>query len=102
MPSTTTVYTAIFGKYDNLLEIPEEFIESGVDYICFTDDPLLKSSTFKIIVINDQEMSPSRSNRNFKINVGLMASIRFTNFDSNILFYFGNTKRDRYYLLRIL
>ena len=68
MPSTTTVYTAIFGEYDNLLEIPEEFIESGVDYICFTDDPLLKSSTFKIIVVNDQEMSPSRSNRNFKIN----------------------------------
>lgn len=66
--SSTAVYTAIFGKYDNLLEIPEEFIESDVDYICFTDDPSLKSLTFKIIVVNDQEMSPSRSNRNFKIN----------------------------------
>ena len=42
------VYTALFGKYDDLLEpVPSE----NCDYICFTDDPLLQSDLWEIRVL---------------------------------------------------
>ena len=39
------VYTCITGGYDNVLE--PTYVTPGVDYICFTDDPTLKSKTWK-------------------------------------------------------
>ena len=38
------VYTSIYGEYDNLKPQPD----IGVDYICFTDNPNLKSDTWDI------------------------------------------------------
>lgn len=45
------IYTAIFGGYDGLIEQPDI---PGVDYICFTDDPDLRSSQW------DVRMAPAR------------------------------------------
>ncbi|MEJ5177561.1 glycosyltransferase domain-containing protein [Erwinia sp. MYb416] len=36
------VYTAIFGDYDDLLE--PDYVDSSIDYICFTNNKSLKSS----------------------------------------------------------
>lgn len=43
--SRIVVYTAIEGDYDELIEpVPE----SGVDYVCFTDNPALQSHTWQV------------------------------------------------------
>src|SRR5207253_2582285 len=39
---TVVVYTAIFGGYDELHDPCEQL--PGVDYVCFTDNPRLKSN----------------------------------------------------------
>lgn len=39
------VYTCITGGYDNILE--PSVVTPGVDYICFTDNPNMKSKTWK-------------------------------------------------------
>ncbi len=41
------VYTAIFGNYDALKIIPQQSVNA--DYVCFTDNPNLKSDQFEII-----------------------------------------------------
>jgi hypothetical protein len=66
MPKSV-IYTAIFGGYDALCD-PQR-VSRDYDYICFTDDPNLKSNTWDIRVIdlpvpNDYP----RSNRYIKIN----------------------------------
>ena len=38
------VYTSIYGDYDNLKDQPD----IGADYICFTDNPDLKSDCWEI------------------------------------------------------
>jgi len=38
------VYTCVYGDYDNLKDQPD----IGADYICFTDNPNLKSSTWDV------------------------------------------------------
>lgn len=48
------VYTCITGGYDNIIE--PSFITPGVDYICFTDNPAMKSKNWKIKPI-PQELS---------------------------------------------
>ena len=40
------VYTAIFGGRDNLQE--PTAVEPGIEYVCFTDNPRLKSATWRI------------------------------------------------------
>lgn len=40
------VYTAIYGGYDTLREQPEM---PGVDFVCFTDDPGLRSSRWRVL-----------------------------------------------------
>ncbi len=48
----TVIYTAIFGGYDRLREIPleiqQEETTEDVSWICFTDDPTLRSNTWKV------------------------------------------------------
>jgi hypothetical protein len=57
------VYTALFGKYDDLLKPSPS---SHCDYICFTDDPLLKSTIWKVKVIQPH-LSGKMMNRLYKI-----------------------------------
>jgi hypothetical protein len=63
------VYTAIFGGYDNLLAIEPEYIESGIDYLCFTDNRLLRSNTYQIIILPVNPLGPILANREIKIKV---------------------------------
>jgi len=43
------VYTAVFGRYDGLLDPPAG--TDGVDFICFTDDPELASTGWDVRVV---------------------------------------------------
>ncbi len=42
------VYTTIFGRR-RLIEFPDEFREDNIDYLCFTDNPNIKSNSYQII-----------------------------------------------------
>lgn len=46
------VYTCITGDYDNLHEIVKE---EGIEYLCFTNNPKIKSSYWKIVYIEDED-----------------------------------------------
>ena len=60
------VFTAIFGRYDVLREIPQEALEPDLfDYVCFTDLDL-ESSSFKIRKILP-DRAPHLANRYYKI-----------------------------------
>lgn len=52
------VYTCITGGYDNVLE--PTLVTPGVDYICFTDDPSLKSKTWKFRPIPNELLAYSK------------------------------------------
>lgn len=49
------VYTAIMGKFDNLKD--PLVITPNVDYICFTDNPKVKSKTWKVILLDKLDNS---------------------------------------------
>lgn len=57
------IYTAVFGKYDDLIEVE---IFDGWDYICFTDDKNLTSKVWEIIYITTKEYPNNLMNRMFK------------------------------------
>ena len=63
------VYTALFGKYDKLLEIHN--MNKHIDYICFTDNKDLTSRTWNIIYVNDdkdiENLDNAEKNRYIKI-----------------------------------
>ena len=59
------VYTCITGEYDDLKEINEK--EKGIDYYCFTNNPNLKSNTWKIIKIDNEGLDNQRLARKIKI-----------------------------------
>lgn len=63
--SSICVYTCITGNYDNLKEIPN--IEEGIDYYCFTNNQNIKSSTWKVIYIYDENLSNVQLARKIKI-----------------------------------
>jgi hypothetical protein len=44
------VFTSLFGRYEDLLEQPIA-AESGIDLICFTDDPNLKSDSWQLRLV---------------------------------------------------
>ena len=58
------IYTSIYGKKDNLKE--PLFISDGWDYICFTDNPNLKSNIWKIVHSKPIHKDPVRSAKIFK------------------------------------
>ena len=58
------MYTAIFGDYDELQELPEKY--DGVDFICFTDNKNTVSDHWKIIYL-PKHTDPSGLNRRIKI-----------------------------------
>lgn len=59
-----TIFTAIFGSYDDLKE--PKVITPGWEYVCFTDQDL-KSDVWKIIRIDTQNLSPQLKARYYKI-----------------------------------
>lgn len=59
------IYTALTQNYDNLPPIKKE---SNVDYICFTDNPNIKSNDWKIIGMDNRELLDyQRLSRKYKI-----------------------------------
>jgi hypothetical protein len=64
MRSTVAVYTALFGGYDVL---QEPVAETTCDFICFTDDPSLRSRTWKIVHL-PLTMEPALMNRHVKLH----------------------------------
>lgn len=59
------VYTAITGGYDNLID--PEYIDPNFDYICFTDDPNLKSNVWEIRLMDYEDTNIVRKARQYKI-----------------------------------
>jgi len=59
------VYTAIFGGYDNLLDPMEDY--EGVDFVCFTDDPNMKSDIWDVRVYQPRYGDPRHDAKVFKI-----------------------------------
>ena len=57
------VYTALFGDYDDLQEPTPS---KSCDYICFTDDPDLKSNLWRIQVVSPY-LSTNMMNRLYKL-----------------------------------
>ncbi|MFC6733727.1 glycosyltransferase domain-containing protein [Haladaptatus sp. GCM10025893] len=59
------VYTAIFEDYDYLHDpkVPNE----NIDYLCFTDNPSLKSDIWSFVLYEDNAHSPNLKNRKVKI-----------------------------------
>ena len=59
------VYTCITGNYDNLKDVLVK--EDNVDYICFTDNKYLSSSTWKIMYIEDKTLTAHYLSRKIKM-----------------------------------
>jgi len=60
------VYTAIIGAYDTLKD--PTVIDDGVRYVCFTDQPDVKSKVWEIHQIDyDDSISPALLTRKFKL-----------------------------------
>ena len=57
------VYTAIFGDYESLLN--PKIVNPNLDYICFTDNPNLKSDIWNIKLI-DMDLDNTRKARTIK------------------------------------
>jgi hypothetical protein len=67
------IYTVIFGGYDAVSELPEEYVRDDIARILFTDDPELESETWDIVfrdpIIKDD---PSRSSKELKLRPHLL------------------------------
>ena len=59
------VYTAITGGYDNLND--PDYIDPDFDYICFTDDPNLKSNVWDVRLMDYEDNNLIRKARRYKI-----------------------------------
>ena len=67
MSGQRAVYTALIGGHEKLWEQPVAE-ESSLPFICFTDDPELRSSTWDVRVVEPLlELDPVRSARALKI-----------------------------------
>lgn len=64
MKDKTCIYTCITGDYDFLRDVNQE---NDFDYICFTNNPTLKSNTWKIIPIENEGLDNIRLARKIKI-----------------------------------
>ncbi len=65
--SKLCVYTALFGGYEQLNEQPLAR-QSKIPFICFTDDPGLRSDTWQIRLVSPVfSMDPARSQRDLKL-----------------------------------
>ena len=55
MANKICVYTCITGEYDDLKEIKN--VEKNIDYYCFTNNKKIKSKTWNVVYIEDNELS---------------------------------------------
>lgn len=58
------VYTAVFGDYDHVSPINPEW---NCDFICFTDNPSIVSSGWKIVIVQLNGEIPVLANRRYKM-----------------------------------
>ena len=59
------VYTCITGDYDNLHEIKKK--EKDIDYYLFTNNKNIKSKTWKVIYIENEELDKTfKKNKNVR------------------------------------
>ena len=61
-PDRIAIYTSLYGGFDPLQDSVEQDID--VDWICFTDDPAMTSSTWKVVV-DPPRMDTSRMSAKF-------------------------------------
>jgi hypothetical protein len=61
--SQVAVYTAVFGGYDRLIEQPDM---PGVDLVCFTDDPGLRSDQWRVVRARARARHPRMAAKWFK------------------------------------
>ena len=59
------IYTALLGGCDELLDPLQEI--KGCDFVCFTDDPKLKSDVYEIILCKAKFDDPNRSAKIYKL-----------------------------------
>ena len=59
------VYTAFTGNYDSLKE--PEFIDDNTKYVCFTQNPDLKSDTWEIIQMEDSILDDNRTAKQYRL-----------------------------------
>jgi len=65
MDNHICVYTCITGDYDLLHEIDNP--EDGIDYYCFTNNHTIKSKTWKVIYITNDNLSDHQLSRQIKM-----------------------------------
>lgn len=59
------IYTAITNDYDDLKEV--DYIDENCKYVCFTDNPNLKSDTWQIIQMENSTLDHVRKAKQYKI-----------------------------------
>lgn len=59
------VYTCLTGNYDNLSEV--EVIDKNVDFICYTNNRNIKSNTWKIFYIDNEDLNDHQLSRKIKM-----------------------------------
>lgn len=62
------VYTALYGDKDELRNPFEFSKDDNIDYVCFTDNKKIKSSSYKIIITKKKFRDITKNARFFKIN----------------------------------
>jgi hypothetical protein len=59
------VYTCLFGHSELFNDFDYE--RDGIDFICFTDDPELRSDFWKIVLLPKQLLDPARTTKRVKL-----------------------------------
>ena len=98
------VYTCITGDYDNLKEVIVK--EDNIDYICFTNNKEISSSTWKVIYIEDEKLSNHYLSRklkmignpyidtNYDLSIWIDASIMFKKSVNEFLLEYFDLSKD--------
>lgn len=67
MKEKIAVYTCITGNYDELKEIDKKLLEKDIDYYCFTNNKEIVSNTWKVVYIEDFNLTNHMLNRKLKM-----------------------------------
>lgn len=63
--SKIVIYTAFTGNYDSLKD--PEYIDENCDYICFSNNPNIKSDIWKIIPMEDSNLDNNRIAKQYRL-----------------------------------